>query len=435
MPPLPQGDAADAAQAEPAVAEAQHPVQGDDDAPSGFDAARGEPEAALSEDAEPGGDAAADMAREPIQAHEAVPDGSASELVAPAEPSPEAISEQVAFAPPPAFPDALRESHEAPAAPAVQVPWRRVSAAPSSAEIGAVGVGAAEGVAGVAEGVAGAAIGAAAAVGAGVAGATGAPEPAVAGPGAHEAEPGWGVGAEAADVGWVATVGTGAHAEPRATAPSPEGGDLPEASDAVVPDEPPANAPGVPGGADAIDLAAEPVAQAATRHLATPATPPERVSLEEAQRRGYVVISSTQPSGRGDLVGAVAALRTAAGIEVGEISPLARLSAGTNDLYCAVVTIETPLGPARLVAALGEVAAQRPGTRAELLELGGIVGEAEGVTLPLPGAEQSAAVLAPWAQLAPGAVLPGLGGGPVSVLAQTAPDADAVKWLALDWLD
>lgn len=431
VPPLPQGDAAEAVQAEPVVGEAQHPVQSDEGARSGVDAASGEPETALAKDAEPGGDAAAETAQEPIRAHEAARDASASELVAPGEPSPEARAEQVAFAPPPAFPDALRESHEAPAAPAIQVPWKRVTPAPSSAEIGTVGAGAAEGAAGVA----GAAIGAAAAVSAGVAGAAGAAERSVVGSGAHEAEPGWGVGGEAADAGWAATVGAGAHAEPRATAPAPEGGDLPEASDAVVPDESPANAPSVPGGADAIDLAAEPVGQAATRHLATPATPPERVSLEEAQRRGYVVISSTQPSGRGDLVGAVAALRTAAGIEVGEISPLARLSAGTNDLYCAVVSIETPLGPARLVAALREVAARRPGMRAELLELGGIVGEAEGVTLPLPGAEQSAAVLAPWAQLAPGAVLPGLGGGPVSVLAQTAPDADAVKWLALDWLD
>ena len=34
----------------------------------------------------------------------------------------------------------------------------------------------------------------------------------------------------------------------------------------------------------------------------------------------------------------------------------------------------------------------------------------------------------------PAAVLPGLGGGPVAQLADTAPDRDGVRWMALDWL-
>ena len=54
--------------------------------------------------------------------------------------------------------------------------------------------------------------------------------------------------------------------------------------------------------------------------------------------------------------------------------------------------------------------------------------------LPHPRAHERAFVLQPWAQVAPHAVLPGLGGGPVAALAATAPDRDGVRWLALDWL-
>ena len=42
-------------------------------------------------------------------------------------------------------------------------------------------------------------------------------------------------------------------------------------------------------------------------------------------------------------------------------------------------------------------------------------------------------VLQPWAQVQPDAVLPGLGGGPVAVLADTAPDRAGIRWMALDW--
>jgi len=57
------------------------------------------------------------------------------------------------------------------------------------------------------------------------------------------------------------------------------------------------------------------------------------------------------------------------------------------------------------------------------------------VELPLPGVAASATVLVPWAHLDPQAILPGLGGGPVVVLAETAPDRESVRWLALDWLE
>ena len=57
------------------------------------------------------------------------------------------------------------------------------------------------------------------------------------------------------------------------------------------------------------------------------------------------------------------------------------------------------------------------------------------IELPHPRAHERAFVLQPWDQIEPGAVLPGLGGGPVDALAATAPDLQGVRWLALDWLD
>lgn len=129
------------------------------------------------------------------------------------------------------------------------------------------------------------------------------------------------------------------------------------------------------------------------------------------------------------------ALRVAAGIDVGDVSPLARLVTGAGDLHSAVIAIETTLGPGDLQRAVSDVSGQVPDISVEILTLGEQVGEFDGVELPLAGAATSAAVLTPWSQLAPAAVLPGLGGGPVAVLAETAPDRDAVKWLALDWLE
>ncbi|WP_281860068.1 hypothetical protein [Salana multivorans] len=161
---------------------------------------------------------------------------------------------------------------------------------------------------------------------------------------------------------------------------------------------------------------------------------PVRRPSRSAPLPGLLVLSSTVSDGKQQLAGVVGALRAASAITVTDVSPLARTVRGGGELYTAIVAISTTQPPLELEAMCQDAVVGRQ-AEVEVLSIEGMVGEFNGVTLPLPGAHQSAAVLAPWAQLQPAAVLPGLGGGPVSVLAQTAPDAGDVKWLALDWLE
>ena len=66
---------------------------------------------------------------------------------------------------------------------------------------------------------------------------------------------------------------------------------------------------------------------------------------------------------------------------------------------------------------------------------GSTVGVTDDLELPHPRAHERAFVLVPWAHVDPDAVLPGLGGGPVAALAETSPDRDGIRWMALDWWD
>ena len=70
----------------------------------------------------------------------------------------------------------------------------------------------------------------------------------------------------------------------------------------------------------------------------------------------------------------------------------------------------------------------------DIVLYGSVLAVTDDLELPHPRAHERAFVLQPWAQIAPDAVLPGLGGGPVAALAATAPDRDGIRWLALDWL-
>lgn len=161
---------------------------------------------------------------------------------------------------------------------------------------------------------------------------------------------------------------------------------------------------------------------------------PVRRPSASAPLSGLLVISSTASDGKAQLAAVVGAAHAASGLTVTDVSPLARTATPGGSLFSAILAITTTLGPGELAATCLDLVAGRAAD-AEILALEGLVGEVDGVTLPLPGAHESAAVLAPWAQLQPSAVLPGLGGGPVAVLAQTAPDSGSVKWLALDWLE
>jgi dihydroneopterin aldolase/2-amino-4-hydroxy-6-hydroxymethyldihydropteridine diphosphokinase len=135
------------------------------------------------------------------------------------------------------------------------------------------------------------------------------------------------------------------------------------------------------------------------------------------------------------------------GLQVMEVSPLARTAAvgpEQPDYLNAVLLARTTLSPRELLRACqqveqehGRVRAERWGPRTldvDIVQYGGLVASADDLELPHPRARERAFVLVPWAEVDPGAVLHGLGGGPVARLAETAPDRPGIRWLALDWL-
>ncbi|MFI2753094.1 2-amino-4-hydroxy-6-hydroxymethyldihydropteridine diphosphokinase [Cellulomonas sp. P22] len=170
-----------------------------------------------------------------------------------------------------------------------------------------------------------------------------------------------------------------------------------------------------------------------------------------------------RPSGPVDVVLALGAnlgaaqetLRTAVtelahvrGLEVVDVSPLARTAAVGGpeqpDYLNAVVLARTTLAPRELLHVTqaiehghGRERREHWGPRTldiDIVVYGSTLAVTDDLELPHPRAHSRAFVLQPWAQLDPDAVLPGLGGGPVAALAATAPDRDGIRWLALDWL-
>lgn len=136
------------------------------------------------------------------------------------------------------------------------------------------------------------------------------------------------------------------------------------------------------------------------------------------------------------------------GVQVVDVSPLARTApvGGPDqpDFLNAVVLARTALSARDLLRATQSVEQAHGRERHEhwgprtldvdIIVYGSLTAVSDDLEVPHPRAHERAFVLQPWAQVSPDAVLPGLGGGPVAVLAATAPDRDGVRWLALDWL-
>lgn len=145
---------------------------------------------------------------------------------------------------------------------------------------------------------------------------------------------------------------------------------------------------------------------------------------------------------------AVLRLGAMTGLEVVAVGPLARTAAvGSTDqpdYLNTVVLARTLLSPRDLLRRLqgvereaGRERLERWGPRTldlDIVTYGDLVVGDDELTLPHPRAHSRAFVLGPWASLDPDAVLPGPGGGPVARLADRAPDAEGVRWMALDWL-
>jgi dihydroneopterin aldolase/2-amino-4-hydroxy-6-hydroxymethyldihydropteridine diphosphokinase len=146
---------------------------------------------------------------------------------------------------------------------------------------------------------------------------------------------------------------------------------------------------------------------------------------------------------------AVTVLREIPGIEVHTVAPMARTAPVGNpdqqDFFNTVVLARTSLSPRALLHVcqgledrFGRVRDEPWGPRTldvDIIVHGSTVAVADDLELPHPRAHERAFVLVPWAHVDPAAILPGLGGGPVDVLAETAPDRDGIRWMALDWWD
>ncbi|MFD6165436.1 2-amino-4-hydroxy-6-hydroxymethyldihydropteridine diphosphokinase [Oerskovia sp. NPDC060287] len=208
-------------------------------------------------------------------------------------------------------------------------------------------------------------------------------------------------------------------------------------------------------------VAAEPTPEpvlppvAAPEPTVQPAPEPEPVPvtdrLDEAPA-GFVPVVLALGANLGDaqqtLRDAVTDLDRISGLEITEVSPLARTAAvggpDQPDYLNAILLARTTLSPRALLRACqgvenahGRVRAERNGPRTldvDLIVYGTVAEITEDLELPHPRAHERAFVLEPWAQVAPEAFLPGLGGGPVATLAATAPDRGGIRWLALDWL-
>ncbi|MFC8733647.1 2-amino-4-hydroxy-6-hydroxymethyldihydropteridine diphosphokinase [Luteimicrobium sp. NPDC057192] len=159
-------------------------------------------------------------------------------------------------------------------------------------------------------------------------------------------------------------------------------------------------------------------------------------------------LGSNQGDPQQTLRDAISALDAIGGIEVLDVSPLARTApvggVDQDDFLNAVVVARTSMSARELLHAcqdvehsFGRVREQRWGPRTldvDIIVYGTLTDVSEDLELPHPRAHERAFVLEPWSQVQPEAVLPGLGGGPVAQLAATAPDRAGIRWLALDWL-
>nr|WP_216647968.1 2-amino-4-hydroxy-6-hydroxymethyldihydropteridine diphosphokinase [Isoptericola chiayiensis] len=167
----------------------------------------------------------------------------------------------------------------------------------------------------------------------------------------------------------------------------------------------------------------------------------------EAPVEAVLALGANVGDPQGTLRAAVTDLDRIPGLQVMEVSPLARTAAvgpEQPDYLNAVLLVRTTLPPRDLLGACqevellhGRVREERWGPRTldvDLVQYGDLVASAEDLELPHPRARERAFVLVPWTEVEPDAVLVGLGGGPVSQLAATAPDRSGIRWLALDWL-
>ncbi|WP_244286258.1 2-amino-4-hydroxy-6-hydroxymethyldihydropteridine diphosphokinase [Cellulosimicrobium cellulans] len=227
--------------------------------------------------------------------------------------------------------------------------------------------------------------------------------------------------------------------------PVPFAGPTESSVDAPAPVTAPSHDAGVPAAPSG-----EPAARSAEDE-ATPTPPAEHDRMDDVPA-GFVEVVLALGANLGDaqqtLRDAITDLDRISGLEITEVSPLARTAAvggpDQPDFLNTVLLARTRLSARDLLHACqsvehahGRVRDERWGPRTldvDLIVYGTLTAVADDLELPHPRAHERAFVLEPWSQIDPDAVLPGLGGGPVAALAATAPDRGGIRWLALDWL-
>lgn len=226
--------------------------------------------------------------------------------------------------------------------------------------------------------------------------------------------------------------------------------DLPEVDLAAA--EPPAAQEPAAALPPTVQPPAAAVSPAPAEEQEQPARGPDLHATPEQPVPVVIALGGNVGDVRSTLRAVVADLRALPGLSVEDVSPLARTAAvlapdavAQPDYLNAVVLATSTLSPLGLLESLqgledayGRRRAVRWGERTldlDLVVYDGVTSTDPELTLPHPRASERAFVLVPWAQVAPDAFLPGLGGGPVAALAETAPDRGGVRWLALDWLE
>lgn len=170
---------------------------------------------------------------------------------------------------------------------------------------------------------------------------------------------------------------------------------------------------------------------------------------EETIHQAVISLGSNLGDKEQTLRSAVVALDAIPGNQVTGISPLYDtrpwgMPDGTPDFVNAIVLLQTVHTPDSLLSSLQLIESAHGrshevhwGSRAldlDIIDYDGQVSQDPHLTLPHPRAWQRAFVLAPWADIAPEAVLPGEHGGPIIDLLRRAPDRDAVTRVSDVWI-
>ncbi len=239
---------------------------------------------------------------------------------------------------------------------------------------------------------------------------------------------------------------------PSAESPAPSSDDAPtQVIPVIVPDDPQEDLSR--GGTAIIEPASRPerasaLSAEASLNTSMFKTLDQMDEIPQEPVRVVLALGANLGDAQATLNAAVKALGETEGFTIVKVGPLALTAAvggpEQNDYYNSVVIGETTLSPRELLHATQAIENAHNRTREvhwgprtidiDIITYGMLVASAEDLELPHPRAKERAFVLVPWEEADHEAVLPGLGGGPVSALAATAPDRSGVRWLALNWL-